>query len=330
MGESALADQLERIRSGFIDTPVIPLDHERLDLFAKTEYCNLNGSVKDRSAYVMLQRAVQRGELTAGSTVVESSSGNLAISLAALCRLLGIPFVPVIDQNVNAPTEMLLRATCDRVEKVTERDGTGGYLRTRLDRVKTLTETLENTFWPNQYSNPDAADAHYLLTGAEICRTFDRLDYIFVGVGTAATIAGVSRRIHEYLPQTKVIAVDSAGSAIFGQQARTRYIPGIGSSIRPPLLDQAEIDDVVIVEEHESVVACRRLLTRFGLFCGGSTGSVYAAIERYFASYRGPRLSVLFLCADRGIAYTNTVYQQGWLERVRNPTSSRGESGTEQ
>ena len=318
MGESMLADRLERIRCGFIDTPVIPLNHDRLDLFVKVEYCNLNGNIKDRSAYIMLQRAVQRGELTPHSTVVESSSGNLAISLASLCRMLAIPFIPVIDPNINAPTEALLRATCDRVEKVTERDETSGFLCTRLAKVKELAKELDDPFWPNQYSNTDAVAAHFDMTGAEICRTFDNLDYIFVGVGTAATIAGISRRVKQHLPHTKVIAVDAAGSAIFEQPTRPRYIPGIGSSIRPPLLGEAEIDDIVIVEEDETVTACHRLLANFGFFCGGSTGSSYAAIERYFASYSGPRPSVLFLCADRGTAYAQTIYKPGWLEKVRN------------
>ena len=316
MGESALADRLDRIRSGFIDTPVVPLDHERLDLFAKIEYANANGSVKDRSAYVILQRAAERGTLTPESLVVESSSGNFAIAMASLCRLLGVPFLPVIDPNTNTSTERFLRAACEQVEKVSEPDSQGGYLRTRLDRVQQLVNDLEHVFWPDQYANPDAADAHDLLTGAEICRTFDRLDYVFVGVGTAATITGISRRLKRLMPRTKVIAVDSAGSAIFGAPAGSRHIPGIGSSIRPPLLERAHIDDVVIVEEHETVAACHRLLRRFGLFTGGSTGSVYAAIEKYFEGCHGPRPSVLFLCADRGTAYADTVYQPGWLDTM--------------
>lgn len=319
MGEAALAHRLDQVRYLFSGTPVVPLHHERMDLFAKLEFVNSSGSVKDRSAYVILQRAVERGEITASSTVVESSSGNFASALASLCRVLGISFVPVIDPNINAATEIFLRASCKRVEKVSQRDPYGSYLRTRLARVEELTASLDNAFWPNQYTNPDAADAHDLLTGAEICRAFDRLDYLFIGVGTGATIAGISRRVKRLMPRTKVIAVDSAGSAIFGGPTCPRYIPGIGASIRPPLLDHATVDDVVIVEESETVAACHRLVERFGLFAGGSTGSVYAAIEQYFAGYRGPRPSVMFLCADRGTAYADTVYRPGWLSTVAKP-----------
>jgi N-(2-amino-2-carboxyethyl)-L-glutamate synthase len=307
----SLSHRFERIAAGFTPTPVVRLDHDRIDLFAKLEYGNPYGSVKDRAAYLILARAVRRGQLTAGSTVVESSSGNFAISLAACCRVLGVPFVPVIDPNTNPITERFLRTACDLVYKVDERDETGGFLRTRLAAVRHLVASLEDVYWPDQYANTDAVDAHHDTTGAELAAVLDRIDYIFVGVGTGATIAGLSRRLPT---STRVIAVDAAGSAVFGQLPAGRRIPGIGSSIRPPLVDHARIDDVVIVPETETVAACHRLLRRHGLFAGGSSGSVYAAIERYFAGYRGPRPTVAFLCADRGTAYADTVYRPGWAE----------------
>jgi N-(2-amino-2-carboxyethyl)-L-glutamate synthase len=313
MSDRTLLARLERIGSRFAETPVIRLDHDRLQLFAKLEYGNPNGSVKDRSAYVILKRAAERGELVPGVTVVESSSGNFAISLAVFCRAIGIPFLPVIDRNTNASTEQFLGAACDRVVKVDVRDENGGFLRNRLSRVRELMATVDDMYWPNQYENVDAADAHEDMTGVELCRALDRIDYLFVGVGTGATIAGLSRRVKRHRLRTKVIAVDVAGSAIFGDTPRDRHIPGIGSSIRPPLLDRAMIDDVVVVPESATVAACHQLLRRHGLFAGGSSGSVYAGIESYFNGYRGPPPSVVFLCADRGTAYAETVYAPGWL-----------------
>jgi cysteine synthase A len=313
MSERTLVARLERIGSRFAETPVIRLDHDRLRLFTKLEFRNPNGSVKDRSAYLILKRAAERGELAPGSTVVESSSGNFAISLAVLCRAIGVPFVPVIDPNTNTSTEQFLSAACDRVVKVAARDENGGFLRNRLARVCQLVSTLDDVYWPNQYENVDAADAHEITTGVELCRALDRIDYLFVGVGTGATITGLSRRVKRHRPRTKVIAVDVAGSVIFGDPPRDRHIPGIGSSIRPPLLDHALIDDVVIVPESTTVAACHELLRRHGLFAGGSSGSVYAAIQEYFGGYRGPPPSVVFLCADRGTAYAETVYAPGWL-----------------
>jgi N-(2-amino-2-carboxyethyl)-L-glutamate synthase len=112
------------------------------------------------------------------------------------------------------------------------------------------------------------------------------------------------------------VAVDAEGSAIFGQPPRPRHIPGLGSSIVPPLVDGALIDDVVIVSECATVAGCHALLARHGVLAGGSTGSVYAAIERYFADYHGPRPTVAFLCADRGTAYLDTVYNPEWARAL--------------
>jgi len=112
--------------------------------------------------------------------------------------------------------------------------------------VKELCATIPNAYWTNQYGNLDAVEAHYELTAAEICADFDSLDYVFIGVSTAGTIAGVSRRLKEHYPNIRVIAVDAEGSAIFGGTPRKRHIPGIGSSIVPQLLSRAKIDDIVL------------------------------------------------------------------------------------
>src|ERR1043165_850610 len=120
--------------------------------------------------------------------------------------------------------------------KVEERDNTGGFLKPRLQKVKELCATVPNAYWTNQYGNLDAMEAHYELTAAEICADFDSLDYVFIGVSTAGTIAGVSRRLKEHYPNIRVIAVDTKGSAIFGAAPPKRHIPGIGSSTGPNFL----------------------------------------------------------------------------------------------
>lgn len=328
---TALAHRLDRVERSFSPTPLVPVNDNNVDLHAKLEFCNPTGSSKDRAAFWILKRAVERGEITPSTTVVESSSGNFAISMSSFCRALGISFVPVIDPNCNVATERYLRASCDRVEKVTERDSSGGFLLSRLARVQELQAALPGSYWPNQYANADAAEAHFLLTGGEIAGTLDSLDYVFVGVSTGGTVAGLSQRLKKEFPQVKVIAVDTEGSVIFGRKPRARKLPGLGSSIVPPLVASAEIDDVVIVSEHEAVRGCRALLHRSGLFVGGSTGSTYAAIQRYFAG-RGnsaARPSALFLCADRGTAYTETVYNNTWVaeafgEETRTPATVAG------
>src|SRR5881296_3135855 len=313
----ALVARLEQLRRTLRPTPHVPLAMEGVNLFAKLEYVNPVGSIKDRPAFWILKRAAERGEIGEDTTIIESSSGNFASALAAFTRLVGLRFIPVIDPNVSATYESFLRRICETVVKVDERDDTGGFLKTRLQMVEHLCMTVPNAYWTNQYANPDAADAHYQLTAGEICADFDSLDYVFIGVSTGGTIAGVSRRLKEHYPNIRVIAVDAEGSAIFGGTPRKRHIPGIGSSIVPPLLSHAEIDDVVWISERETVQACQELLTSHGLFAGGSSGTAFAAIKRYAAkmpSYEHP--NVLFLCADRGMPYLDTVFDPTWVTRL--------------
>ena len=311
------------------ETPIIRLEHEPVDLYAKLEFLNGVGSIKDRPAFWMLKRAIERGQVRPGTTIIESSSGNLARSLATFCEILELPFIPVIDPLVSPLYESFLRAHCKTVVKVTEHGDSGGYLQARLEVVNRLLSGLAGvSYWPNQYANPDASEAHYLLTAGEICRTLPDVDYVFIGVGSAGTVAGVSRRLKEHNPGIRIIAVDAGGSVTFGQPPKMRSIPGLGSSIRPPLLDHAAIDDVVIVKETETIVACHQLLERHGQFVGGSTGTVYGAIRRYFPDrIRGRRPRVLFLCCDRGDAYRHSIYADlttRAIPRARVPATHRG------
>src|SRR6266487_3513162 len=313
----SLVTRLAQLGNILRPTPHVPLAVPGMQLFAKLEYVNPVGSIKDRPAFWILKRAAERGEICDQTTVIESSSGNFASALAAFTRLVGLKFIPVIDPNISATYESFLRRSCDRVVKVEERDDTGGFLKTRLQKVKELCATIPNAYWTNQYGNLDAMEAHYELTAAEICADFDSLDYIFIGVSTAGTIAGVSRRLKEHYPNIRVIAVDTEGSAIFGGTPRKRHSPGIGSSIVPQLLSHAKIDDVVLVSERETVEACRELLMSHGLFVGGSSGTAFAAVKRYAArmpAYKHP--TVLFLCADRGTPYLDTVFDPTWATRL--------------
>jgi cysteine synthase A len=307
---------MELLRNTLRPTPHVPLAMEGMNLFAKLEYVNPVGSIKDRAAYWILKRAADRGEIDERTTVIESSSGNFASALAAFTRLIGVRFIPVIDPNISPTYESFLRRLCPTVVRVEERDDTGGFLKTRLDMVKQLCATTPGAYWTNQYGNLDAVEAHYRLTAGEICAEFDSLDYVFIGVSTAGTIAGVSRRLKECYPGVRVIAVDTEGSVIFGGPPRKRTIPGIGSSIVPPLVLQAVIDDVVLIPERETVGACGEMLMTHGLFVGGSSGSAYAAVKRYAAKMTGTRPTVLFLCADRGTAYLDTVFDPAWASRL--------------
>src|SRR5213076_553769 len=215
-----------------------------------------------------LKRAVERVDICEETTVIESSSGNFAAAVAAFTHLVGLRFIPVIDPNISSTYESFLRRICPTVVKVEERDDTGGFLKTRLQMVKHLCATTPNAYWTNQYANPDAVEAHYELTAGEICADFDSLDYVFISVSTGGTIAGMSRRLKERYPNVRIVAVDTQGSVIFGDTPRKRHIPGLGSSIVPPLVSQALIDDIVLIPERETAAACRELLVTHGLFAG--------------------------------------------------------------
>jgi len=314
---AGLAARLNQLRNTLRPTPHVPVAMKGMDLFAKLEYVNPVGSIKDRPAYWILKRAVERGEIGEETTVIESSSGNFAAALAAFTRLVGLRFIPVIDPKISSTYESFLRRICPRVVKVEDLDDTGGFLKTRLAMVKHPCTAIPNSFWTNQYGNPDAMEAHYELTAGEICAEFESLDYVFIPVSSAGTIAGVSRRLKGHYPHIHVIAVDTEGSVIFGGAPRKRDIPRAGSSIVPPLLSHARIDDVVLIPERETLEACRELLTVHGLFVGGSSGTVFAAIKRYAArmtAARRPR--VLFLCADRGTPYLDTVFDPHWASTI--------------
>src|SRR5437899_2867813 len=314
---SRLATRLQLLRNTLRPTPHVPLAMEGMNLFAKLEYVNPVGSIKDRPAYWILKRAAERGEICDKTTVVESSSGNFAAALATFTHLVGLQFIPVIDPNISGTYESFLRRLCPTVVKVKDRDDTGGFLKTRLQMVMHLCATIPNAYWTNQYTNPAAVEAHYKLTAGEICADFDWLDYVFIGVSTAGTIAGMSRRLKERYPKVRIIAVDSEGSVIFGGKPRKRHIPGIGSSIVPPLLSHAMIDDVVLIREYETVAACRELLTTHGLFVGGSSGTAFAAVKRYAPRMTGSwHPTVLFLCPDRGTPYLDTVFDDTWVTRL--------------
>ncbi len=314
---TAVQARFEELRKAIGATPLLQLDDERLELHVKLETHNLSGSIKDRPALHILEKAFAEGLADRDTVVVESSSGNFAIALAMICRALGVEFVPVLDLNVNPANRHLLRTLCERVEVVEERDATGGYLLNRLVRVEQMCKELPNAYWPDQYTNPWNAEAHFRGTGTELCDALPDLDYLFVGVSSGGTVTGMSQVIKQRCPRARVVAVDIEGSVIFGSEPKKRHIPGMGSSMRPKILDGALIDEVVFVAEPDVVRGCRELYARHGLLLGGSTGTAYHAIQRYFSDRPvDGRPVVAFLAPDRGLPYLDTVYSPDWTRET--------------
>jgi cysteine synthase A len=322
-GFAELMKKLTAIAGLVGDTPVRKLKCGSAELYVKLEYLNYSGSIKDRAVLNILSKAISKGEINRRSTVIESSSGNFAISLASICRSLGIRSVTVIDPNINPDYEKALHLLSSEVVKVNVRDKTGGFLLTRLDKVRELCEATPHAFWTDQYSNPDNYLAYYNGLAPEIIQSFPRLDYVFIGVSTCGTLAGISRRLKEHYPGIKIIAVDIRGSIIFGHQPEKRHISGLGSSLVPPQLSYALIDDVVMLSESDIVRGAFSLLEEQAIFGGASAGAMYYAASRFFDRSRHRRKPVvLFLCPDKGNAYLDTIYNLSWVRTHIDPDFS--------
>lgn len=309
--------KLDNVRKLIGNTPLFQIEKNDINLFVKMEMLNFTGSIKIRPAYHILYNAIHDGYIDENTKVIESTSGNFGVALANLCKFLGIRFIPVIDPNINTFYEKQLNITAHKVIKVSKRDETGGYLKTRLERVKQLLKETENIFWTNQYANKDNYHAHYRTLGREIIKDFESLDYAFIGVSSCGTITGLSQKLKENFPNIKIIAVDSEGSVIFGEQPKKRYISGIGSSIVPSIINKAQIDEIVMVPEIKAISGCHSLLSTHGIFAGGSSGAVYYAIKQYFKNKKleSPP-NVLSIFVDSGSAYMDTVFNQSWVDEI--------------
>src|SRR3954453_17612365 len=235
-------------------------------LFLKCEGFNFAGSIKLKAASEMVEAAERDGVLTSGSILVESSSGNLGVALSMLAASKGYRFLCVTDSRCNLSTRRLMEALGSQVHVVSEPAPVGGLLGARLDHVRSLLASDERYVWLNQYTNPGNWRAHYQRTAPALPPAFPRLDVLFVGAGTTGPLMGCARFFREWHRPVRIVAVDAVGSVTFGGAPGRRMIPGLGMSIRPPLLDESYVDEVVQVEEADTVRACHRLSRRGFLF----------------------------------------------------------------
>jgi cysteine synthase A len=282
-------------------------------LFLKCEGFNFAGSIKLKAATEMVETAERDGVLTPGSVLVESSSGNLGVALSMIAASKGYRFLCVTDSRCNLSTRRLMEALGSQVHIITEPDANGGFLGARIDYVRALCASDDRYVWLNQYTNPSNWKAHYRTTAPAIAHQFPRLDVLFVGAGTTGTLMGCARYFRESHRPVRVVAVDSVGSVTFGGAPGRRMIPGLGTSVRPPLLDESYIDEVVLVEEADTIRACHRLARRGFLF-GGSTGTVVSGAMNWLAQHDAQELTAVAIAPDLGERYLDTIYQTNWLE----------------
>ncbi|MFJ9683949.1 2,3-diaminopropionate biosynthesis protein SbnA [Streptomyces sp. NPDC101194] len=282
-------------------------------LFLKCEGFNFAGSIKLKAATEMVEDAERDGILTPNSILVESSSGNLGVALSVIAASKGYRFLCVTDARVNHSNRMMMEALGSQVHVIVEQEAHGGFLGARLDYVRALCASDDRYVWLSQYTNPSNWKAHYRTTAPEIARQFPRLDVLFVGAGTTGTLMGCARYFRRWHRRVRIIAVDSVGSASFGGSPGRRMIPGLGTSMRPPLLDESYVDEVIRVEEADTVRACHRL-ARHGFLFGGSTGTVISAATDWMAQHDAHELTAVAIGPDLGERYLDTIYQTKWLQ----------------
>lgn len=283
-------------------------------LFLKCEGFNFAGSIKLKAATQMVEAAERAGVLRPDAIIVESSSGNLGVALSMIAASKGYQFLCVTDSRCNLSTRRLMEALGSRVHVITESDPERGLLGARLDYVRNLCASDARCVWLNQYTNPENWKAHYRTTAPAIAREFPDLDVLFVGAGTCGTLMGCARYFRDSNRHVRVVAVDSVGSVTFGGPASRRMIPGLGAGVRPAALDESFVDDVVLVEEADTIRTCHRL-ARIGFLFGGSTGTVVSGARDWLELYDVDRgLVAVAIAPDLGERYLDTVYQTNWLQ----------------
>jgi 2,3-diaminopropionate biosynthesis protein SbnA len=283
-------------------------------VWAKLEAANPGGSIKDRPAARIIADALADGSITPWTTVIESTSGNMGVGLAQSCGYHGIPLICVVDSRATVRNVRMLKALGAEVRMVETPDPkTGDLLVARRTLVAELLESMPHSFNPNQYANQSNPAAHADGTMREIDEALDgELDYVFVATSTTGTLVGCADYLRAEGRDTKVVAVDSTGSALFGGVAGSRRIPGFGAGIQTELSQWVEFDRLVRVTDLACVIGCRRIAQREALLVGGSSGGVAFALAAVAPSLpTGSRCALIF--PDAGAGYLDTVFDDDWV-----------------
>ncbi len=292
------------------NTPVLWIDElsrtSSAGFWAKLECANPGGGMKDRAALHMIGRALERGDLVADGHIVESTSGTLGLGLALAGVVHGIPVTLVTDPGLEPIIRRMLRAYGASVDLVESPHPTGGWQEARRSRVADLLSSLPGAYCPDQYNNPDNV-AGYAPLAHELAAQLGHVDVLVCAVGTGGHSAGVASVLRQHFPSLRLVGVDTIGSTIFGQPARTRLMRGLGSSIFPRNVDYPAFDQVHWVNPAEAVWACRTLASRHYASGGWSVGAV-ALVASWLArtSPSGTRIAAVF--PDGPQRYFDTVF----------------------
>jgi cysteine synthase len=280
----------------------------------KLEMFNPTGSVKYRTALSLLQALDRECRLVPGTTIVESTSGNLGLALAQLSAEIGCRYVAVVDPRLTSATREAMAAVGANIIMVKDRDRHGGYLLSRLRVVRELCAASAPTRWANQYEGMANPAVHRDVTAPELVhQTHGRIDMVVVAVSTGGTLAGLSEYLRRATHSVHILAVDVAGSLAISGSSRSHLLTGIGATRRSSFLRPHHYDHVAHVRDIDAFAACRLLEQDTGLALGGSSGAVLAAFLTDPPHHSTPpRFPVLF-CPDGGFTYRDTIYNDSWL-----------------
>ena len=263
-------------------TPLVRLNRVGAGLpctiWAKCEFMNPGGSVKDRIGYNMVLEAEKSGRIKKGDTLIEPTSGNTGIGLALAGAVLGYRIIITMPEKMSREKQVVLEALGAEIIR-TPTEAAWNAPESHIGVAKKIQSQTPNSHILDQYSNPGNPDAHYKYTGQEILDDLDgQVDMIVVGAGTGGTLTGLARKMKEANPGCIVVGADPVGSILAGGDHIASYqIEGIGYDFIPDVLDRSLVDVWVKTNDRDSFIAARRLIREEGLLCGGSGGSVLSA-----------------------------------------------------
>lgn len=291
-------------------TPLLELTHLEQEyglkakLYAKLEYFNPAGSVKDRVAKMMLDDAEKEGKLTKDSVIIEPTSGNTGIGLASVAAARGYRIIIVMPDTMSVERRQLMKAY--GAELVLSEGAKG--MKGAIAKANELAEEIPNSFIPGQFVNPSNPKAHYETTGPEIWEdTEGKVDYFVAGVGTGGTVTGVGKYLKEKNPAVKVVAVEPATSAVLSTGvAGAHKIQGIGAGFVPEILDTTIYDEIIPVANEDAFALGKKIGTSEGVLVGISSGAaVWAALEVAKHPENEGR-NIVVLLPDTGDRYLST------------------------
>ncbi len=298
-------------------TPVVRLNRIGaelpVELFAKCEFLNPGGSVKDRIAVRMVEGLEQAGKIDAGTTLIEPTSGNTGIGLAMASAVKGYKLIITMPEKMSREKQVVMEALGAEIIR-TPTEAAHDDPESLIGVAQRLDAEIDNSVIPNQYDNPDNPAAHYEGTGAEIWDDFgSSLDMVVIGAGTGGTISGVARYLKERNPEIVIVGVDPEGSVLGGGDEVFPYqVEGIGYDFIPGVLDRSVVDHWIYVGDEESFRMARRLIREEGLLVGGSSGTAVWAMLEALKEYPDVKRALVVL-PDSIRNYLSKFVSDGWM-----------------